>query len=320
MTAMDTDEFRKLAEDIASNGEREGVSAAYIRKMMLHQAVLSGLDAEGVLDNVIFQGGSCLSEVYGNPRLSDDLDFAADKETVIHYAEILSSVLRRSVENIVDADVRVKSPNPKKLADAELPLARWTVSIDLSPENPSIPMERLKLEVAGVPVHDSEVRFLQPSDFQSVGQGDIPVLVESTEELLADKVVSLVMSSYPRYRDAWDIVWLTQNGADVDKALGLTISKLEDYGYNVDPEPFFLAASGIKEMIESDGFASLVDQLPGKIAMKTVLSARWRAATTQKLQDVLISTGEFIDGGITPGETPGQRSPSDCSAHSRPKR
>ena len=58
-------------------------------------------------------------------------------------------------------------------------------------------------------------------DFLPDGYGDTLVLTEARDEIMADKLVSLVNTQrYVRHRDIWDLRWLKQQGAAVNSEWG----------------------------------------------------------------------------------------------------
>ncbi|UGB02715.1 nucleotidyl transferase AbiEii/AbiGii toxin family protein [Leclercia sp. G3L] len=60
------------------------------------------------------------------------------------------------------------------------------------------------------------------------GYSDTLIRVESLDEIMPDKLVSLPASTLRiRYRDMWDLIWLKQQGAKMN--VGLVSQKLADY-------------------------------------------------------------------------------------------
>lgn len=71
--------------------------------------------------------------------------------------------------------------------------------------------------MANVEAYSRQPRSLSLNyDFLPDGYGDTLVLTESLDEIMADKLVSLVNNQrYVRHRDRWDLRWLKQQGAAV---------------------------------------------------------------------------------------------------------
>jgi len=51
-----------------------------IEKELLHYDILFGLERDGLIDQLTFQGGTALRLCYGSQRLSEDLDFAGGRD------------------------------------------------------------------------------------------------------------------------------------------------------------------------------------------------------------------------------------------------
>ena len=65
-------------------------------------------------------------------------------------------------------------------------------------------------------------------EFLPDGYRDTLIYVESLEEIMADKIISLPANQrYVRHRDIWDLMWLQQEGANINKAL--IEQKIKDY-------------------------------------------------------------------------------------------
>lgn len=84
-----------------------------------------------------------------------------------------------------------------------------------APEQRDLPRQMIRIEIADVPAYTRVPRPLQSNyDFLPDGYRDLIVLVESLDEILADKLVSLpACTAYVRHRDIWDLHWLRQQGA-----------------------------------------------------------------------------------------------------------
>ena len=114
--------------------------------------------------------------------------------------------------------VWVAKPKPRDPA-AIVNVDLWQVSIETSPENRSVPRQRVKLEIANIPAYTSELVPLR-ANYASIAAGStVLVNPESVHEVLADKVVALPVvygTGRVRYRDIWDIAWLLTQGALLD--------------------------------------------------------------------------------------------------------
>lgn len=190
-----------------------------IQKELLHYDILYSLDTEGLLDQLTFQGGTSLRLCYGSPRFSEDLDFVGGKTFSRKQLEPIKQCIEHYIGQRYALEVKVKEP--KELKDereyADLRVDKWQVSVVTAPEHKHIPQQRIKVEVANIAAYSREPRALQLNyDFLPEGYGDTLVLTETLDEIMADKLVSLVNTTgYVRNRDIWDLRWLSQQGAEL---------------------------------------------------------------------------------------------------------
>ena len=187
-----------------------------LEKEVLHYDILSALSHEGLLDGLVFQGGTSLRLCYGGLRYSEDLDFAGDRDFVS--TEVLA--IKEAVEDYIgkryNLAVTVKYPKEmRQQPDYEnVQVDKWQVSIETQPGRRDLPRQKIKLEIANIPAYTPEFRFLQinhpglPEHYE-----DLALQVESLPEIMSDKIVSLCASTkVVRYRDIWDLSWLAKKG------------------------------------------------------------------------------------------------------------
>jgi len=187
-----------------------------LEKEVLHYDILSALSHEGLLDGLVFQGGTSLRLCYGGLRYSEDLDFAGDRDFVS--TEVLA--IKEAVEDYIgkryNLAVAVKYPKEmRQQPDYEnVQVDKWQVSIETQPGRRDLPRQKIKLEIANIPAYTPEFRFLQinypglPEHYE-----DLALQVESLPEIMSDKIVSLCASTkVVRYRDIWDLSWLAKKG------------------------------------------------------------------------------------------------------------
>ena len=92
--------------------------------------------------------------------------------------------------------------------------------------------ERIHIEIANVPAYTSEVRKLRANyEFLPDGYTDLLIVVESLDEIMADKLLALAASQKRvRHRDIWDLAWLRQRGAEVRPYAGSRFSRATSDG------------------------------------------------------------------------------------------
>ena len=191
-----------------------------IEKELLHYDILFVLDKESLLQQLTFQGGTCLRLCYGSPRFSEDLDFAGGSDFSSNNVIAIKQCIEDYIGSRYQLEVTVKEPAVlKKLPEYEgINVDKWQVSIVTSPQRKDLPRQRIKLEIANLPSYSRVPQSLQVNyDFLPDGYGDTLVMSESLDEVMADKLVSLVNTTrYVRNRDIWDLRWLKQQGSSIN--------------------------------------------------------------------------------------------------------
>ncbi|MDR1013971.1 MAG: nucleotidyl transferase AbiEii/AbiGii toxin family protein [Coriobacteriales bacterium] len=251
--------FMELATRIAEEQHAPALLPV-IQKELLHYEILAAMERHGFLDRLVFQGGTSLRLCYGSMRLSEDLDFAGGTDFDVGSMATLRHVVETSVTKRYDVQATVKEPKlvaiESGLSDASVQVERWQIQVVTVGGRPDIPHQRIKLEVALVPAHTKGFRPLirnyadLPSSYEN-----ILLPVETPGELLADKLVSLATAKAVRYRDIWDLRWISlYPRADFSDVSDLVTRKVSDYrvtGFRARAESMCEKLPGI---VESDAF------------------------------------------------------------------
>ncbi|MGS2722652.1 nucleotidyl transferase AbiEii/AbiGii toxin family protein [Porticoccus sp. GXU_MW_L64] len=223
--------FKELVAMAMTNGKHRHMRPV-VEKELLHYDILFALKQQSILGDITFQGGTSLRLCYGSNRYSEDLDFAGGTHFSTNKLMEIKDVVERYVADRYGLLVTVKEPAEMKQDPSygNVSVNKWQISVETSPGQRDIPRQRIKLEIASVPAYTRELKILhQNYDFLPDGYDSLAVPVESTQEILADKLVSLpTCTRYIRHRDIWDIAWLSQKGATLD--CELIERKLGDYG------------------------------------------------------------------------------------------
>lgn len=201
-----------------------------IRKELLHYEILFALDRANLLRGLTFQGGTALRLCYGAPRLSEDLDFSGGPEFRAENLQGAKEAVERRVRERFGVAAVVKEPRRERVMSG-VAVHRWWLVMKLPGSRPDESHLRVRLEVANVPAYSHEVCALHANyDFLPNGYSDLLIAAESRDEVMADKLVSLVASGVDRvrHRDIWDLRWLKQRGAVV--RVDWVERKLRDYG------------------------------------------------------------------------------------------
>ena len=201
-----------------------------VEKELLHYDILFALDEEGLLDQLTFQGGTSLRLCYGSPRYSEDLDFAGGLDFDARQVMNMKSCLERYVGERYGLEVTVKEPTQValELRGKNVKVHKWQIRIVTAPGRPDLPKQMIKLEVANVPAYTRVPQLLKRNyDFLPDWYDNVAIMVETREEIMADKLVALVDCPRLRHRDIWDLLWLHQQNTET--AAELVRHKLVDY-------------------------------------------------------------------------------------------
>jgi len=300
--------FRSLALSIA---QEKGYAALLpvLEKELLHYEILAAMDKSRLLDGLVFQGGTSLRLCYGSERFSEDLDFAGGANFDGSSMSSIKEVLEKAIAQRYDVVVIVIEPKLRKLEqkvqaqlspqDDEQQLLHgfekesvsvdcWQIQVITQKERPDIPKQKIKLEIAAIPAHTRTVRALI-SNYEALpyGYSNILIPVEEPEEIAADKLLALSVSSYTRYRDIWDLRWLAVRPRFKKERLGsLVRRKIEDYHVTNDYQQIveeFLPT--LPDLINDGAFLGLMRRfLPAETIQQTLERESFR----QHIIDTLI--------------------------------
>jgi predicted nucleotidyltransferase component of viral defense system len=257
-----------------------------VEKELLHYDILFCLDRAGLLDDLVFQGGTSLRLCYGGSRFSEDLDFAGGAG----FSAVNLAKMKDCIEGYIGAryglDVRVKEPALLKEDPryADLKISKWQITITTAPERKDVPRQRIKIVVANIPAYTKEpLPLIKNYDFLPDGYEDMLILTETMDEILADKLVSLSASRrYIRYRDLWDLPWLMQQGAKLNA--GLVRQKVGDYKIVGFAELLQARINSLSDIVNGKEFAEEMRRfLPGDVFSRTLATSKFKVYLTSTL-------------------------------------
>jgi predicted nucleotidyltransferase component of viral defense system len=221
--------------------QRRGIEAGMDQNLMkeaIHLHLLSALSEVGVLQHVIFQGGTALRLCYGGERYSEDLDFVCGKAGAylkdVEFDALVDKALettKRTLQRDFDVDaaqIALKRPaQPDLVKGSDVNVAAWQIVVPVNP-TPKTPKSRTKIEFANVPSYDSKPLTVSAT-LGLVQIQDVILNAETPNEILADKAVALTARVALKFRDVWD-VWFLLNklGATPDREM--VLKKFTDYG------------------------------------------------------------------------------------------
>ena len=201
--------------------QRRGIEAGMDQNLIkeaIHLHLLSALSEAGVLQHVIFQGGTALRLCYGGERYSEDLDFVCGKAGAylkgVEFDALVDKALettKRTLQRDFDIDaaqIALKRPaQPELVKGSDVNVAAWQIVVPVNP-TPKTPKSRIKIEFANVPSYDSKPLTVSATP-GLVQIQDVILNAETPNEILADKAVALTARAALKFRDVWD-VWFRQ--------------------------------------------------------------------------------------------------------------
>ncbi|MDT8429840.1 MAG: nucleotidyl transferase AbiEii/AbiGii toxin family protein [Pseudomonadales bacterium] len=261
-----------------------------IQKELLHYDILYSLDSAGLLDQLTFQGGTLLRLCHGSPRFSEDLDFVGGREFSRQQLEPIKDCIEHYIGQRYGLEVSVKEPRELKHEReyADLKIDKWQVAVVTAPKHKHIPQQRIKVEVANIDAYSREPKALQLNyPFLPEGYGDTLVLAETLDEVMADKLVSLVNTTgYVRNRDIWDLRWLQQQGAKL--RTDWVIKKVNDYRIDDYPEKLADMLDRLPGIIDGDVFQREVLRfIPQDVAQRTLQKPKFKQFLIAEVSSIL---------------------------------
>jgi predicted nucleotidyltransferase component of viral defense system len=271
--------------------QRRGIEADMDQNLMkeaIHLHLLSALSEAGVLQHVVFQGGTALRLCYGGERYSEDLDFVCGKGGSylkdVEFDGLVGKAMettKRTLQRDFDIDagqITLKRPaHPQLIEGSGVNVATWQIGVPVSP-TPRTPKSRIKIEFANVPSYD----------FKPVAVGVTPGLVqiqdvilntETSNEILADKAVALTARTTLKFRDVWD-VWYLVNKLGAAPNREMVLKKFADYG-TTDVET--RANARLKELAQEATAKAFYAEM-----RRFLPSARIAQMTQMNLQDTML--------------------------------
>jgi predicted nucleotidyltransferase component of viral defense system len=289
--------FSEIVDHAMRNPDLAGMRPV-IEKEILHYDIMFALEKEGLFENLVFQGGTALRLCHGAPRFSEDLDFVGGRGFAAAQLREIRLCIEGYIGKRYGLEVQVKEPREMREEPAYLGLSvdRWQVAVVTSAGRPNLPKQKIKLEVANVPSYRPELRSpVKNYDWLPAGYEDVLIPTESLDEILADKVVSLVAcDSHPRYRDIWDIRWLRQRSAALD--VDLVRLKLEDYRSEDYPAKLDRWIGTVASVAEGKTFSDEMSRfIPLDVLARTFRKPGFTGFLGRDVREVLSMTRDALD-------------------------
>lgn len=161
------------------------------------------------LKQIAFQGGTNLHLSWGSPRFSEDLDFLLNKNFASQMRDLIPRLERRMTNKMMSVDPSLRVKIIDKTRDGEN-LVNFRIVVT-SPEVVGQSMVKAEFwQVDEDYLSQYETRFAHP-----VAKGDIvsrlsqPLPAGTLEAGFADKIVALGYRPRLKWRDIFDIWWIT---------------------------------------------------------------------------------------------------------------
>lgn len=276
-----------------------------IEKELLHYDLLFILDKEGLLDNLTFQGGTSLRLCYGAPRFSEDLDFVGGHDFASQQLMAIKDCIEHYIGKRYGLEVMVKTPSSlqTQIEQQELNVDKWQVAIVTSPGQKHLPRQRIKLEVVNIPAYSREPQALKLNyDFLPDGYADTLIMTESLDEVMTDKLVSLVnCQRYVRHRDIWDLRWLKQQGAQMN--MTWLSNKIRDYSIANYSERLDKMWQDLPGIIHGDAFKSEMTRfIPMDVQQRTLAKDKFYDHLSNEIRGLLETVRRELNNTPTENE------------------
>jgi len=248
-------DFDRIVDHAMRSQELAGMRPV-VEKEVLHYDILYALDRAGLLRDIVFQGGTALRLCHGASRYSEDLDFVGGRDFRKEQLMEMRTCILDHIAPRYGLEVKVK--NPREMEKDPLYFGvkteRWQIAVSTTPGRPDLKSQKIKIEVANVPAYTSEPRSpLRNYDLIPHGYSDVLVPTETIDEIMADKVVSLTAcENRIRYRDIWDLAWLSQRSAKLRPEL--LEAKIDDYRIDGFRQKLESRIEGLLEVIRRPKF------------------------------------------------------------------
>ena len=290
-------DFLTVASEVVRNDPALASCRPVIEKELLHYEILGAMNDAGLLRHLTFKGGTCLRLCYGGLRFSEDLDFSGGAAFDNQLLDGIEGVLRNRIGSGYGLDVTVKLPRADRDGRGR-EVSRWIARVVTRPEGP-VGVQRIKIEIDRQ-VHAPEDvvnpalrhRYELLQDYFA----PFPIRAASLEDICADKIIAFPMSvatrENPRYRDIWDIEWITRRLDDVESVAARASRKAIARG--LEGQCTAALATTIergREITASKRFRETLQRfLPKPLAELTIEDAGYRDHLTDTLEGLFAST------------------------------
>lgn len=216
--------FDELVSQALTNQGELAPLRPVVEKELLHHDILREMSTAGLLQKLVFIGGTCLRACYGSHRLSEDLDFTGGSDFRLEDLTNLGAVLVENLQAKYGLPVEVGEP-----IRSTGKVDTWKLRITTRPDQKHLPAQRIHIDICAIPSHDPRPMVLRNHYGVEMGTSGLIIQAQSREEILADKIVAFALRpNRLKNRDLWDIGWLKQQ--NIILSTKLVGRKITDHG------------------------------------------------------------------------------------------
>ena len=209
-----------LKKEIERLAEEKGVPKSTIDKDWVLGHVVDGIyTVTDTRDTLIFKGGTCLKKCYfPNYRFSEDLDFTATEPDFHLTKRLLNEVISVVTERVgIPLHLQENKPlyHQDRLTGYNAKIKFWGADHPRNQQPPPPPRWHSSIKIEVILFEQMEFEVARKaishrySDDLSDTAHNIPCY--AIEEILAEKLRSLIQRSYPAPRDFYDIWYLSRS-------------------------------------------------------------------------------------------------------------
>jgi predicted nucleotidyltransferase component of viral defense system len=216
--------FDEWVEEVLEKAPELAVLRPVVEKELLHRDLLHILHQSGLLQGLVFMGGTCLRACYGSQRLSEDLDFYGGQAFRPDQLHGLADKLISGIGKKYGFSLQVQEPRQDRTQ-----VRTWKITIQTRPQRRDLPSQRIHLDICMLDAIDARPMMLRNPYGVEAGSSGFILQAASREEIYADKVVALALRpGRIKFRDVWDLHWLRQQ--NVALRLPWILPKVEAHG------------------------------------------------------------------------------------------
>jgi predicted nucleotidyltransferase component of viral defense system len=239
-------------QEIKKEAESQRLSSGLIFKEYLHRIILEYLFRKGLFSHLVFQGGTALKLVYKGVRYSEDLDFVLKRKNASFFNHLNENL--KSLPSYIDKFIPfAKNPRLKSQKDtANFKRFNLILEVDFLSAK-----DRTQIEIANIASYSGQTIILKTE----VLALNPAIVVETPQEILADKFLAFASRNYLKGRDLWDIYFiLTTLHISIDKNIKKMLEKkISDY--NLTTREFKLKFHKNLSLLEKRGVIILKEEM-----------------------------------------------------------